>query len=140
MQIVPADTEDDQRDKKEVPGIYEEGGGGEEKQEETDEGVTTATARVPPWTRQITVRGLIMSSIIGCIYSVIAMKLCLTTGITPNFNVSAALLAFIFVRTWSKVMQKLGMKSAPFTRQENTMIQTCAVACYSIALGGYVRC
>nr|GMC97921.1 metal-nicotianamine transporter YSL1 [Ipomoea batatas] len=114
-------------------GIYEEGGGGEEKEEEE---VAETAARVAPWRRQITVRGLIVSSIIGCIYSVIGMKLCLTTGITPNFNVSAALLGFILVRTWSKVAQKLGIKSAPFTRQENTIIQTCAVACYSIAVGG----
>lgn len=102
------------------------------KQEEEELPAT----RVPPWTKQITVRGVVASAVIGCIYSVIAMKLNLTTGITPNFNVSAALLAFIFVRTWTKLLRKLGISSAPFTRQENTMIQTCAVACYSIAIGG----
>ncbi|KAL0295274.1 UNVERIFIED_CONTAM: Metal-nicotianamine transporter YSL1 [Sesamum angustifolium] len=64
------------------------------------------------------------------------MKLNLTTGITPNLNVSAALLAFIFIRTWNKLIQKTGIVSAPFTKQENTMIQTCVVACYSIAVGG----
>ncbi|RAL53462.1 hypothetical protein DM860_007134 [Cuscuta australis] len=90
----------------------------------------------PPWNRQITARGVVASAVIGAVFSVIAMKLNLTTGITPNFNVSAALLAFVFVRTWTAVLRRLGVSSPPFTRQENTMIQTCAVACYSIAIGG----
>lgn len=92
--------------------------------------------RIQPWTQQITVRGIVVSIIIGTMYSVIAMKLNLTTGVVPNLNVSAALLAFVFVRTWIKLLHRAGIVSKPFTRQENTMIQTCAVACYSIALGG----
>ncbi|KAL5567703.1 hypothetical protein UlMin_024278 [Ulmus minor] len=92
--------------------------------------------RVAPWTRQITIRGLFASVVIGIIYSVIVMKLNLTTGLVPNLNVSAALLAFVFIRSWTKLLQKAGIVSAPFTRQENTIIQTCAVACYSIAVGG----
>ncbi|KAG6633863.1 hypothetical protein CIPAW_12G077800 [Carya illinoinensis] len=73
---------------------------------------------------------------IGSMYSVIAMKLILTTGVVPNLNISAALLGFLFIRTWLKVLEKSGFVSKPFTRQENTMIQTCAVACYGIANGG----
>ncbi|ONI25712.1 hypothetical protein PRUPE_2G316000 [Prunus persica] len=92
--------------------------------------------RIIPWTRQITIRGLVASIVIGTIYSVIVMKLNLTTGLVPNLNVSAALLAFVFIRTWTKLLQKAGIVSTPFTRQENTIIQTCAVACYSIAVGG----
>ncbi|XP_073267068.1 metal-nicotianamine transporter YSL3-like [Populus alba] len=88
------------------------------------------------WTEQVTIRGIIVSILIGAIYSIIAMKLNLTTGMIPNFNVSAALLAFVFVKTWTKVLQKAGFVVRPFTRQENTMIQTCAVACYSVAIGG----
>ncbi|CAI0441824.1 unnamed protein product, partial [Linum tenue] len=92
--------------------------------------------RAQPWTRQITVRGLIVSIMIGSMYSVIAMKLNLTTGLVPNLNVSAALLAFVFIRAWNNLVGKLGYVTRPFTRQENTMIQTCAVACYSITVGG----
>ncbi|CAI9086960.1 OLC1v1020904C1 [Oldenlandia corymbosa var. corymbosa] len=92
--------------------------------------------RIPPWTKQITFRGVIASIMIGIIYSVIVMKLNLTTGLVPNLNVSAALLAFVFIQTWTKLLQKANYVSAPFTRQENTIIQTCAVACYSIAVGG----
>ncbi|KAL0403258.1 UNVERIFIED_CONTAM: Metal-nicotianamine transporter YSL3 [Sesamum radiatum] len=92
--------------------------------------------RIPPWKEQITIRGIIASLLIGIIYSIIVMKLNLTTGLVPNLNVSAALLAFVFIRTWTKLLQKANVVSTPFTRQENTIIQTCAVACYSIAVGG----
>lgn len=105
--------------------------------EETGEGEEQEDVnKILPWTRQITIRGLISSVAIGIIYSVIVMKLNLTTGLVPNLNVSAALLAFVFVRTWTKLLQKAGAVSSPFTKQENTIIQTCAVACYSIAVGG----
>lgn len=93
-------------------------------------------ARIPPWKDQITVRGIVASLLIGIIYSVIAMKLNLTTGLVPNLNVSAALMAFVFIRTWTKLLQKANFVTTPFTRQENTIIQTCAVACYSIAVAG----
>ncbi|XP_028790726.1 metal-nicotianamine transporter YSL3 isoform X1 [Neltuma alba] len=93
-------------------------------------------SRIAPWTRQITLRGLIASILIGIIYSVIVMKLNLTTGLVPNLNVSAALLGFVFIRTWAKLLEKAKIVSTPFTKQENTIIQTCAVACYSIAVGG----
>ncbi|KAF7816654.1 Metal-nicotianamine transporter YSL3 [Senna tora] len=92
--------------------------------------------RIAPWTKQITIRGVVASLFIGIIYSMIVMKLNLTTGLVPNLNVSAALLGFVFIRTWTKLLEKAGIVSAPFTRQENTIIQTCAVACYSIAVGG----
>uniref|UniRef100_A0A7N0UGZ9 Uncharacterized protein n=1 Tax=Kalanchoe fedtschenkoi TaxID=63787 RepID=A0A7N0UGZ9_KALFE len=101
-----------------------------------EEYISEDLKRIPPWTKQITVRGVVASILIGSVYSIIAMKLNLTTGITPNLNISAALLAFIFVRSWTKLLRKLGYVTTPFTKQENTMIQTCSVACYSIAIGG----
>ncbi|XP_058104900.1 probable metal-nicotianamine transporter YSL9 [Magnolia sinica] len=103
---------------------------------EDQQGVVEGSRRNPPWSKQITVRGIVASFVIGVIYSVIVMKLNLTTGLVPSLNVSAALLAFVFLRTWTKLLQKAGIVSTPFTRQENTVIQTCAVACYSIAVGG----
>lgn len=105
----------------------------EELPEESESG---GLGRTPPWTRQLTLRGVVVSVIIGVIYSIIAMKLNLTTGLVPNLNVSAALLAFVVIRTWTKMLHRAGYVTRPFTRQENTMIQTCAVACYSISVGG----
>lgn len=103
----------------------------EETQNEADE-----FRSIPPWKSQITFRGIVASIIIGIIYSVIVMKLNLTTGLVPNLNVSAALLAFVFLRSWTKLLTKAGIVTKPFTKQENTVVQTCAVACYSIAVGG----
>lgn len=107
-----------------------------EKEKEVESQVEVADTESKPWKEQITVRGLVVSTVLGIIYSIIAMKLNLSAGIVPNFNVSAALLAFLFVRSWNKVLQKAGFISKPFTRQENTIIQTCAVSCYSIAVHG----
>ncbi|XP_054809323.1 metal-nicotianamine transporter YSL1 [Prosopis cineraria] len=111
---------------------------GEEMEGENDKGVGLGgePQRIQPWTQQITVRGVLVSVVIGIMYSIIAMKLNLTTGLVPNLNVSAALLAFVFMTSWTKVLHKAGFVSKPFTRQENTIIQTCAVACYSISVGG----
>ncbi|KAI4340942.1 hypothetical protein MLD38_025729 [Melastoma candidum] len=92
--------------------------------------------RIVPWTKQITVRGILASLVIGFIYSVIVMKVALTTGLVPNLNVSTALLTFLFLQSWDKLLERAGIASRPFTRQENTVIQTCAVACYGIAVGG----
>lgn len=91
---------------------------------------------LPPWSKQLTLRGLVASLVVGVMYSVIVMKLNLTTGLVPTLNVSAALLAFVFLRSWTKLLRMLGVRTAPFTQQENTVVQTCAVACYSIAVGG----
>ncbi|OMO97826.1 Oligopeptide transporter OPT superfamily [Corchorus olitorius] len=108
----------------------------EDLEEEMNNNETEDLKRITPWMKQITFRGLVASFFIGVIYSVIVMKLNLTTGLVPNLNVSAALLAFVLVRSWTKLLQKAGFVATPFTRQENTVIQTCAVACYSIAVGG----
>ncbi|KAL8170721.1 hypothetical protein V2J09_022525 [Rumex salicifolius] len=108
----------------------------EEMDRELPEDESQASKRIPSWTEQLTIRGIIVSVILGVIYSIIAMRLNLTTGLSLNLNVSAGLLAFVLIRCWTKLLEKLGISTVPFTKQENTMIQTSAVACYSIALGG----
>ncbi|XP_026460768.1 metal-nicotianamine transporter YSL2-like [Papaver somniferum] len=109
---------------------YEESDG--KPQQDDDE----FSRNVPHWRSQLTVRGLVASFIIGIIYSVIVHKLSLTTGLIPNLNVSAALVAYVFIKGWTKLLGKFGFDSTPFTKQENTVVQTCAVACYSVAIAG----
>jgi uncharacterized oligopeptide transporter (OPT) family protein len=77
--------------------------------------------RIQPWTQQITVRGMVVSIIIGSMYSIIAMKLSLKIGIVPNLNVYAALLAFLLIRIWIKLLHRAGIESKLFTRQENAI-------------------
>ncbi|XP_071733843.1 probable metal-nicotianamine transporter YSL7 [Rutidosis leptorrhynchoides] len=92
--------------------------------------------KVPPWQQQLTVRAFVVSFILGILFTFIVMKLNLTTGIIPSLNVSAGLLGFFFVKTWTKFLDKSGMLKQPFTRQENTVIQTCVVASSGIAFSG----
>ncbi|XP_057727421.1 probable metal-nicotianamine transporter YSL7 [Arachis stenosperma] len=91
---------------------------------------------VPPWTKQLTVRAIFVSAVLAFAFTFIVMKLNLTTGIIPSLNVSAGLLGFFFVKTWSKVLAQTGLLRTPFTRQENTVIQTCVVAASGIAFSG----
>ncbi|XP_022718475.1 probable metal-nicotianamine transporter YSL5 [Durio zibethinus] len=91
---------------------------------------------VPSWRKQLTMRAFVVSFVLSILFSFIVMKLNLTTGIIPSLNVSAGLLGFFFVRTWTKILEKSGLLKQPFTRQENTVIQTCVVASSGIAFSG----
>ncbi|CAL5030759.1 unnamed protein product [Urochloa decumbens] len=91
---------------------------------------------VPPWREQITARGMVAALLLGFVFTVITMKLSLTTGLNTTMNVSAALLAFLTLRGWTRALERLGIASRPFTRQENTVVQTTIVACYTIGYGG----
>ncbi|KAL2951961.1 hypothetical protein AAZX31_19G084600 [Glycine max] len=104
--------------------------GNEEKEEYLRE-------EVPEWKEQITIRGLVVSAVLGSLFCIITHKLNLTVGIIPSLNVAAGLLGFFFVRTWTGLLTKMGFFTKPFTRQENTVIQTCVVACYGLAFRGF---
>jgi hypothetical protein len=92
--------------------------------------------QIPAWWEQVTLRGLVVSAIIGSVFCVITHKLNLTVGVIPSLNVAAGLLGFFFVKSWTSALGSFGFSASPFTRQENTVIQTCVVACYGIAFSG----
>eukprot|EP00253_Pinus_taeda_P031056 PITA_31056 len=92
--------------------------------------------KVPPWWEQITFRAMFLSMLLGIMFCIIVMKLSLTTGVIPSLNVAAGLLGFFFIKAWTKFLEKFGLLKTPFTRQENTVIQTCVVACYGLAFSG----
>ncbi|CAN6472524.1 unnamed protein product [Victoria cruziana] len=93
--------------------------------------------RIPRWWEQITIRGLLVSALLGTLFCIITHKLNLTVGIIPSLNVAAGLLGFFFIKSWTGFVTNLGFWSTtPFTRQENTVIQTCVVACYGLAFSG----
>ncbi|KAG0487557.1 hypothetical protein HPP92_009652 [Vanilla planifolia] len=103
---------------------------------EMGDGISNACEKIPPWREQITVRGLVVSALLGCLFCIITHKLNLTVGVIPSLNVAAGLLGFFLVRSWTGLLEKLGFQISPFTRQENTVIQTCVVACYGLAFSG----
>ncbi|CAN6549936.1 unnamed protein product [Malus baccata var. baccata] len=88
---------------------------------------------VPPWTKQITVRSMVTSFILSIVFNFIVCKLNLTTGVIPSLNVAAGLLGFAVVKGYTAMIDKCGFLKQPFTRQENTVIQTCVVASSGIA-------
>ncbi|XP_074573733.1 putative metal-nicotianamine transporter YSL12 isoform X1 [Curcuma longa] len=110
--------------------------GAEQEAEDPSVERTFEGQRVPPWREQLTARALIVSFILSVMFSVIVMKLNLTTGIIPSLNVAAGLLGFFFVKLWTKALEHTGLLRTPFTRQENTVIQTCVVAAYGLAFSG----
>ncbi|CAL5017323.1 unnamed protein product [Urochloa decumbens] len=95
-----------------------------------------AAAAPPPWRDQVTARGLVVSAVLGVLFCLITHKLSLTVGIAPSLNVAAGLLGYFLVRTWTAALGKVGVASKPFTKQENTVIQTCVVACYGLSFSG----
>jgi high-affinity Fe2+/Pb2+ permease len=107
---------------------------------ESDPAAAREKEHVLPWREQVTLRGMVAALLIGFMFSVIVMKIALTTGLVPTLNVSAALIAFLALRGWTRVLERLGIAHRPFTRQENCVIETCAVACYTIAFGGQLLC
>ncbi|CAA7013167.1 unnamed protein product [Microthlaspi erraticum] len=73
---------------------------------------------------------------LGILFCIITHKLNLTIGIIPSLVVAAGLLGFFFVKSWTGLLSKLGFSVKPLTKQENTVIQTCVVACYGLAYSG----
>ncbi|PHU27852.1 putative metal-nicotianamine transporter YSL6 [Capsicum chinense] len=104
--------------------------------EEPDKIPESDSENIPDWKDQITIRGLLVSAVLGTLFCIITHKLNLTVGIIPSLNVAAGLLGFFFVKSWTGFMSKLGFDVQPFTKQENTVIQTCVVACYGLAFSG----
>ncbi|WZZ06215.1 hypothetical protein YC2023_092136 [Brassica napus] len=112
-------------------------GGGGSAEEVSVERIFEESADAPPaWQNQLTFRAMIVSFILSILFTFVVMKLNLTTGIIPSLNISAGLLSFFFVKTWTKILNKAGILKQPFTRQENTVIQTCVVASSGIAFSG----
>ncbi|KAL7192767.1 hypothetical protein ACSBR2_024562 [Camellia fascicularis] len=109
---------------------------GEQEEEKESVEQIFESKEVPSWQNQLTLRAFVVSFVLGILFTFIVMKLNLTTGIIPSLNVSAGLLGFFFVKTWTKFLDKSGLLKQPFTRQENTVIQTCVVATSGIAFSG----
>ncbi|KAL7132163.1 hypothetical protein ABFS83_12G053400 [Erythranthe nasuta] len=109
----------------------------EEKHEDDEDVASLEKAfeetTVPSWQNQITIRAMVTSVVLSAVFNVIVCKLNLSTGVIPSLNVAAGLLGFAMVKGYTVLIQKCGYLKQPFTRQENTVIQTCVVASSGIA-------
>ncbi|RAL45436.1 hypothetical protein DM860_014825 [Cuscuta australis] len=91
------------------------------------------STEVPSWKDQLTARSMVASLVLSVVFNFIVCKLNLTTGVIPSLNVAAGLLAFTMIKSWTTLLTKIGVLHRPFTRQENTVVQTCVVASSGIA-------
>ncbi|XP_066347469.1 probable metal-nicotianamine transporter YSL5 [Miscanthus floridulus] len=91
----------------------------------------------PSWREQLTLRGIAVAAALGALLCVVIHRLNLTVGVIPALNVASGLLAFFLAAAWRAAAGRLGFgRGPPFTRQENTVIQTCAIACAGLAFSG----
>ncbi|KAG7015921.1 putative metal-nicotianamine transporter YSL5, partial [Cucurbita argyrosperma subsp. argyrosperma] len=83
---------------------------------------------VPSWQKHLTARAFVVSFGLSVLFTYIVVKLNLTTGITPSLTMSPPIFS-----TWTRLLEKSGLPKQPFTRQENTVIQTCVAASSGVA-------
>ncbi|CAO2205011.1 unnamed protein product [Urochloa humidicola] len=92
-----------------------------------------------PWWRQVTARSVAASVVLGTVLSFMMMRLGYTTGLVPSFNMSASLVSFFVISSWTRLMRRCGVPSPAFTRQENVVVQTCVIACATLSFyGGFM--
>lgn len=93
----------------------------------------------PAWWRQVTARSVAASVVLGTVFSFMAMRLGFTTGVVPSFNMSASLVSFFVISSWTRLLGRCGVPTPAFTRQENVVVQTCVIACATLAFyGGFM--
>lgn len=117
---------------------HDNGGEVEEKNVAATEYVFRNTD-VPSWKEQLTLRSMVTSLVLSVVFNFIVCKLNLTTGVIPSLNVAAGLLAFSMIKSWTTALHRMGFLVRPFTRQENTVVQTCVVASSGIAFSSTVN-
>ncbi|XP_010045545.2 probable metal-nicotianamine transporter YSL7 [Eucalyptus grandis] len=91
---------------------------------------------IPPWQRQLTLRALVVSCAMGAFLTIYLLKMDLMLNFIPPANLFAGGFGFVFISTWTKLVNASGLLSQPFTRQENTIIHTCVDSFIGIALSG----
>lgn len=57
------------------------------------------------------------------------MNLVFMSGGVSPLNIPAAMLSLFLLKIWTHILRRFDVFHQPFTRQENTIIQTCVVAC-----------
>lgn len=91
---------------------------------------------------QLTPRSLLLGIVIGLAMTIIMMNLLFSTGVAPSLNIASGLLGFVFMRFMVKMLSQCVTNVMPTSPQENTVIQTFAVALsstvFSMGYGTYL--
>ena len=108
-----------------------------ENDEVNNEGVMVEMFKdteVLSWKKQITITFMVTSFVVlSLFFNFIVCKLSLTLGYIPSLHVLARCLEFIIVKFYIVMLDKCGLLKLPFTRQENTIIQTFLNASFGVA-------
>jgi OPT family oligopeptide transporter len=101
-------------------------------------------ASLPPWYTQITSRAIITGLFLGTAYGFITMRFALGPfGVVPTFNMPMGLTAFLILKPVTAQLLRLGWTRQPFTAQENTVVQTFAMAMVTslwiLGFGSYLQ-
>ena len=90
----------------------------------------------PPWRQQVTARSVAASVVLGTVLTFMSMRIGLTAGVGPAFNIVASLMGFFVIKSWTRLLARCGVASQPFTRQENVVLQTCVISCATLSFYG----
>jgi hypothetical protein len=71
----------------------------------------------PPWREQITLRSILLGTLLGSGFALVMMKLNLTAGMVPGMGMPSTLVGFFMLTMWNKLIGRLGFKVRPFTAQ-----------------------
>ncbi|MEW5304363.1 MAG: hypothetical protein WDW36_006976 [Sanguina aurantia] len=100
------------------------------------EDVGEILARLEPWWKQLTLRGLCVGVVLAFLFTVVSFKLVLGPGVIPSLNIAAGLLGFCGLRTWRAAASAMGLHSPEGTAQETNVVQTFITASISVAYTG----
>lgn len=92
----------------------------------------------PGFWGQVTLRAMLVSALLGAVFCFMILRIQMTVGIVPSFNMPTTILSFFVLKCLISLMKSCGMATAPFTRQENMFVVTSVNNCINIALSGKV--
>jgi hypothetical protein len=92
----------------------------------------------PRFWEQVTLRAMLVSAVLGVVFCFITLRIHMTAGIVPAFNMPTTVLSFFFLKWIDSLSRSCGMVNLPFTRQENIFVITAINNCINVALTGSI--
>ncbi|GJN35703.1 hypothetical protein PR202_gb24504 [Eleusine coracana subsp. coracana] len=87
-----------------------------------------------PQTGPVTLRGMVVAAVLGVVFCFITLRIHMTAGIVPTFNMPSAVLSFFFLKCLASLTKSCGISALPFTRQENVFVMSAINASVNVAL------
>ncbi|WIA41031.1 hypothetical protein OEZ86_004669 [Tetradesmus obliquus] len=115
----------------------------------SDDETEKIISELPSWQDQLSTRGYIVGTALGCLFIIIGLKLGLgTAGIIPSLNIPGGLLSFAAIKSMTtlgssmQVAQRAPMLHHMFFRhfglQENAVMQTYLLSMMAGGFGSYI--